>query len=212
MNARRFDDLARQLSAILPRRGLLRAGIAGMAGFGLDLSRGAAQTKQEGGTVGVRCEPCDCAGDRCACCLEGITGGGIVRTAGGDVTFVLFATLVADAPQEAAGFVRWLDPNAPAGSLSLESVGAIIYERPDGHEQLRNVRGVLTVNGQEEHPFVLEVFDAGPDLVGQDTARLAVGAPGDEAGAAGFAYEAAGTLVGGDLQLLDSVAPVTPAS
>jgi hypothetical protein len=139
-----------------------------------------------------------------------MTGGGVVRTQSGDVNLVLFATqLAADALQEAAGFVRWLDPNTEGG-LTLESIGPIAYTWPDGEEHLRNVTGVMTVNGGDQHPFQLEVFDAGPGLVGQDTARLTVGdrAAGD---GSGFAYEAAGVVVGGDLQLLSSVAPITPA-
>ena len=133
-----------------------------------------------------------------------------MRTESGDVNLVLFATqLAADAPQEAAGFVRWLDPNAEGG-LTLESVGPIAYTWPDGEEQLRNVTGVMTVNGGDQQPFQLEVFDAGPGLVGQDTVRLTVGATEADDGS-GFTYEAAGTVVGGDLQLLSSVAPITQA-
>jgi hypothetical protein len=133
-----------------------------------------------------------------------------VRTTTGDATLVLFATQLADdAPQEAAGFVRWLDPNIEGG-LSLESVGQIAYDWPEGEQQMRNVRGIMTVNGQGEQPFVLEVFDAGPDRVGEDAARLLVGDSTGDGGSSGFSYEAAGTLVGGDLQLLSTVAPIAP--
>ena len=167
---------------------------------------------QDAGTVGLPCAPCNCTDAGCDCCIIGITGGGVVRTGTGDVTLVLFATQLADdAPQEAAGFVRWLDPNAEGG-LTLESVGPIAYTWPEGEEHLRNVTGIMTVNGQEEQPFRLEVFDAGPGLVGQDTARLTIGDPTATDGSTGFGYEAAGTLVGGDLQLLSSVAPIAPAS
>jgi hypothetical protein len=138
-----------------------------------------------------------------------MTGGGVVRTQSGDVNLVLFATqLAADALQEAAGFVRWLDPNTEGG-LTLESIGPIVYTWPDGEEHLRTVTGVMTVNGGEQHPFQLEAFDAGPGLVGQDTARLTVGDRAANDGS-GFTYEAAGIVVGGDLQLLSSVAPITP--
>ena len=117
---------------------------------------------QDPGTVGLPCKPCNCTDNRCDCCLIGITGGGVVRTQSGDVNLVLFATqLAADAPQEAAGFVRWLDPNAEGG-LTLESVGPIAYTWPEGEEHLRNVTGVMTVNGEDQQPFQLEVFDAGP--------------------------------------------------
>jgi hypothetical protein len=163
---------------------------------------------QDTESVGLPCTPCNCTDAGCDCCLIGITGGGVVRTETGDANLVLFATQLApDAPQEAAGFVRWLDPNAEGG-LVLESVGPIAYDWPEGEEHLRNVRGIMSVNGQDEQPFVLEIFDAGPDLLGQDTARLTVGNAADEGETAGFAYEAAGTVVGGDIQLLDSVAPI----
>ena len=158
--------------------------------------------------MGLPCVPCNCEGDTCDCCLIGITGGGVLETPGGNVNLVLFATQLADdAPQEAAGFVRWLDPNLEGG-LTLESVGPIAYDWPEGEEQWRNVRGVMAVNGAGEEPFLLEVFDAGPDKPGEDMAKLMVGDPN---ATAGFGYKAEGLLVGGDIQLLSSVAPVTPA-
>ena len=107
--------------------------------------------------------------------------------------------------------MRWLDPNAEGG-LTLESVGPIDYNWPESEEHLRYVTGIMSVNGQDEQPFQLEVFDAGPGLTGQDTARLTVGDPSGTGNDSGFAYEAAGTLVGGDLQLLSSVAPITPGA
>ena len=149
-----------------------------------------------------------CEGEVCDCCLIGITGGGVLETPGGNINLVLFATQLADdAPQEAAGFVRWLDPNLEEG-LSLESVGPIAYDWPEGEENWRNVRGIMAVNGAGEEPFLLEVYDAGPDKPGADMARLMVGDPDN---AAGFGYKAEGLLVGGDIQLLSSVAPVSPA-
>jgi hypothetical protein len=165
---------------------------------------------QETESVGLPCSPCNCTDSGCDCCLIGITGGGVVRTTAGDINLVLFATQLApDAPQEAAGFVRWLDPTAEDG-LVMESVGPIAYDWPEGEEHLRNVRGVMSINGESELPFVLEVFDAGPDLLGQDTARLTVGNAAAEGESSGFSYDAAGTVVGGDIQLLDSVAPIAP--
>lgn len=211
MNARRFDTLARSLARTLPRRGLLGAGAFAAALGTLRVSPGKTAA-QDGGSVGLPCVPCNCTDGGCDCCIVGITGGGVVRTAAGDVNLVLFATQLADdAPQEAAGFVRWLDPNAEGG-LMLESVGPIAYTWPEGEEHLRMVTGVMTVNGQDQRPFTLEVFDAGPDLVGQDTARLTVGDGAAADGSSGFGYEAAGTVVGGDLQLLSTVAPIVPSS
>ena len=203
MHGSRFDALARSLVLHLPRRGLVRTGAAAAA---LGIFRGATghTAAQDARSVGLPCAPCNCTDGGCDCCLIGITGGGVVRTETGDVNLVLFATELADdAPQEAAGFVRWLDPSAEGG-LTLESVGPIAYTSPAGEENLRNVTGIMAINGQDQQPFQLEVFDAGPELVGQDTVRLTVGD-----GTSGFTYEAAGTVVGGDLQLLSSVAPIT---
>jgi hypothetical protein len=212
MNARKFDALARSFARSLSRRTVFRAGAAVAASFGTLHTAPKRSAAQDNGSVGLPCEPCNCTDDGCDCCLIGITGGGVVRTADGDVNLVLFATQLADdAPQEAAGFVRWLDPNVEGG-LMLESVGPIAYTWPEGEEHFRNVAGIMTINGQDERPFQLEVFDAGPGLVGQDTARLTIGDPASTEGSSGFAYEAAGTVVGGDLQLLSSVAPITPAS
>ena len=209
MEARRFNALKKVLGNGVPRRGLMRAAIAASAGLGLSRLTGRAQAQDEeaGGSAVLRCVPCNCIGDVCECCLSGITGGGVVRTEVGDTNLVLFATKLADqATQEATGFVRWLDANIEGG-LNMESVGPIAYDWPEGEEQQRFVRGIMAVSGQEPLPFVLEVFDAGPGKSGEDTVRIQVGSAttGD---ASGFGYEAAGTLVGGDLQLLDSVASV----
>jgi hypothetical protein len=210
MNHGRFDALTRSLARRLPRRGLLASAAVTGAAFGLAGTVRRKAAARSSASIGLPCVPCNCSGDDCDCCLIGITGGGVVRTADGDANLILFATQLADdAPQEAAGFVRWLDANREGG-LALESVGPIAYDWPEGEEQLRNVRGLMTVNGEGEQPFHLEVFDAGPDLIGQDTARLVVGDAID-GGSTGFGYEAAGTVIGGDIQLLSSVAPVAQA-
>ena len=209
MDTRQFDALTRSFARSLSRKTLFRTGVAATAAFGTLRAAPERTAAQASDSVGLPCEPCNCTDAGCDCCLIGITGGGVVRTADGDVNLVLFATQLADdAPQEAAGFVRWLDPNAEGG-LMLESVGPIAYTWPEGEEHLRNVTGIMSINGQDEQPFHLEVFDAGPGLTGQDTARLTVGNGAAEGGSSGFGYEAAGTVVGGDLQLLSTVAPIT---
>ncbi|MFT4037135.1 MAG: hypothetical protein QM692_03050 [Thermomicrobiales bacterium] len=210
MNSRRFDAFTRSLGRSLPRRGLLGAAAAVAAtGSAGALAREALATHEENpsGSVGLPCVPCNCKGDDCECCLIGVTGGGVLRTSVGDVNVVLFATQLAeDAPQQAAGFVRWMDPNAEGG-LILESVGPIAYEWPEGEEQLRNISGMMLINGGEQQPFTMQVFDAGPGQSAEDSASLRVGS----ADGGAFSYEAAGTMIGGDLQLLSDVAPITPA-
>ena len=211
MNSRRFDALTRSLARSLPRRGALQTAAAvavsaSAAALGARTVHGQ-ESDEISGSVGLPCVPCNCDGDKCDCCLIGITGGGVLRTSAGDVNVVLFATQLADdAPQQAAGFVRWMDPNTEGG-LVLESVGPIAYEWPEGEEHLRNVSGTMSINGGDQQPFEMQVVDAGPGKANEDSASLRVGG----SGGAGFIYEAAGTMVGGDLQLLSDVAPVTPA-
>jgi hypothetical protein len=213
MNSGRFDIITRSLARNLPRRRLLRTAAAATAAFGAHRlgNHPAVAQEEDAGTVGVRSTPCNCVGEECERCLVGITGGGVVRTTAGDVNLVLFATQLGDdAPQQAAGFVRWIDPNAEGG-LMLESVGPITYDWPEGEDHLRYVHGIMKINGQDEHPFVLEAFDAGPGKATEDTARLLVGDATGGNGSSGFGYEATGTLIGGDLQLLTDVAPVSAA-
>lgn len=211
MNSRQFDALTRALSRALPRRGVFRAATAATVAVGAQRLTAHQAVAQESGSVSLSCIPCNCVGETCDCCLEGMAGGGVVRTANGDVNLVVFATQLGEgAPQQAAGFVRWLDPHAEGG-LTLESVGPITYGWPEGEQHLRYVHGVMSINGQDEQPFVLEAFDAGPGKASEDTARLLVGDATSGSNASGFGYEAEGLLVGGDLQLLSDVAPITPA-
>jgi hypothetical protein len=136
MDTRRFLALTRALARGIPRRGLLRTIGAVAAGIAAQRFGGAARA-QENGSVGLPCEPCNCTDAGCDCCLIGITGGGVVRTTGGDTNLVLFATQLApDAPQEAAGFVRRLDPHTEGG-LVMESVGPIAYDWPEGADRRR---------------------------------------------------------------------------
>ncbi len=211
MDARRFDALVRSLARSLPRRRLVAAIGAGAAVVRAQPDRHAlAQTPA--GTLQLPCQACNCVtGGGCDCCLIGITGGGVVRTDHGDVDLILFATrLGATSGQDAAGFVRWIDPHSGAG-LTLESVGPVSYITDTGDERTREIRGLMT-GGGDATPFILRVFDAGPDKPGKDTAALQVGSgisaqPTPPSGA-GFGYAAQGPLVGGDLQLLGEVAPV----
>ncbi|MBA2520406.1 MAG: hypothetical protein H0V24_12125, partial [Chloroflexia bacterium] len=140
--------------------------------------------------------------DNCECCLTGVTGGGVVRTEAADATLVLFATELGDeAERQATGFVRWIDPTTNGG-MTLESVGPITYEWRVETE--REIRGTMAVNGEGEEPFVLFVTDAGSAQPGNDTARLQVGDLDATEGGDRFGYQAAGIVVGGDIQFLDT--------
>jgi hypothetical protein len=202
------DTLAKALAHGLPRRGLLHR-VSGAVAAALALGRhsGLAAQEETARTVQLRCEPCLCIGDDCECCLSGITGGGVVGTATGDAQFVLFASVVDESSSQAAGFVRWLLPEAPDGQVTLESVGPLAYEKPQ--EQERVLRGIMQVDGSGEHPFVLRLVDAGPAAIGEDTAALLVGTRAVAEGTdSDYSYEGEGKLVAGDLQLLSQVAPV----
>jgi hypothetical protein len=211
MSLHTLDTLAKSLARGLPRRGLLRR-MAGGVAAALALRRGPGLAAQEEAarTVQLRCEPCLCVGDDCECCLSGITGGGVVETATGDAQFVLFASLVQEGSSQAAGFVRWLLPDASDGQVTLESVGPLAYEESQPQERI--LRGTMLVDGSGEHPFALRLVDAGPGAIGEDTAALLVGTRAVTDGAdSGFSYVGEGKLVAGDLQLLSEVAPVPAA-
>src|SRR3712207_5779355 len=103
MDSKRFDQISRAIARRLPRRGLIAAlSAAGLATLNRPrLTRGqssgdASSSPASGETrvIAVTCAPCQCneAGEDCQCCLNGVTGGGIVRTETSDATLVLFAT------------------------------------------------------------------------------------------------------------------------
>lgn len=219
MDASRFDRLTRGLARHLPRRGLLGgaglAGIASVVGGGSGAAHVSVARRQEHEhatqTVAIACTPCQCdeAGENCECCLNGITGGGIVRTGTGDATLVLFATELGDeAERQATGFVRWTDPSSNGG-IVLESVGPIAYFWEFEDEQAREIRGTMSINGEGEEPFVLHLIDTGLGAPGSDSVQLDVGdlAAVEGSSSGTFGYTAAGPIVGGDIQLLETVAP-----
>ena len=212
MDPRRFDAFTKALAGGLPRRRVLRrigGGLVGLLALGGPGAATAQEEDEEGRSITLACEPCFCDASGCQCCLSGITGGGVVRTADGNAQLVLFASRIEEGSSRAAGFVRWILPGPENEQLSLESVGPIAYDQPSEEERAREIRGTMQANGAGDHPFVLRLVDAGPDAVGQDTASLAVGDQTADGGGSGFGYTGEGNLVGGDLQLLGSVAPVT---
>lgn len=217
MHHRRFDAFARALGASLPRRralGRLGAGLA--AAMATPAVAATATTTaaaaQESGSpdsdqVQLASMPCACRGDDCQRCLIGLTGGGVVSTATGEAQLVLFASrLEVDADDPAAGFVRWLAPGEGDTTLTLESVGTIAYGLVDDDDQAREIRGTMTVNGAGAYPFALRAVDFGTAEVGRDTASIRVGSSLAEG--SDFGYQEEGTIVGGDLQLLDTVGPI----
>ena len=208
MDSQRFDRLAKGLARHLPRRGLL--GGIGLAGIGTLIGARASwaqSDESETRTAPIACRPCNCDdnGENCECCLNGVTGGGVVRTEVGDATLVLFATELGDeAERQATGFVRWIDPVSDGG-MTLESVGPISYQWELENQLAREIRGTMAVNGESEAPFVLLLTISESPEPGAATVSIEVG---DLDGADGFGYVASGQIIGGGLQLLDATAPV----
>lgn len=209
MDQRPLDAFARALAEAPSRRSILRrlGGAAVAAAAAFSPRRSSAQETEDDETVQLASTPCACSDDRCQRCLIGLTGGGVVSTAAGEAQLVLFASrLEVDSGDPAAGFVRWVIPGEGESDLTLESVGPIAYGPVEGDEQAREVRGTMQRNGSGEYPFVLRAVDFGTAASGQDTASIQVGNLLAEGG--DFGYEGEGRLVGGDLQLLDTVAPI----
>lgn len=211
MDAQRFDRLTKGMARHLPRRGLLGGlGIAGLGTlFGARAARAQTPEAEEGPedrSAPVACRDCNCDayGDNCECCLNGITGGGVVRTEAADATIVLFATeLGDDADRQATGFVRWIDP-VSNGGMTLESTGPIAYKWQLENELAREIRGTMAVNGEGAEPFVLLLVVSGSAVPGSDLVSLEVG----DLSGGGFGYVAGGQMIGGEVQLLDTAAPI----
>ncbi len=209
MHPGRFDALTRSLASGLPRRGLLRGLLGSVAALLVTRGGSRAAAQERAGTIEIACQPCFCDASGCDCCLSGITGGGVVETEAGPAQVVLFASRLEAGDPGAAGFVRWIATEPEP--ITLESVGPITYEVTEEDSGKRTIRGTMQANGDGAFPFVLLLNDAGPDAIGEDTIDLAVGASVEDSSSSDFGYDATGSLTGGDLQLLGSVAPIPRA-
>lgn len=193
----------------LSRRHAL-AGLGGLAATGLRGADAAQPSPTAEAGLSLPCAACEGDENGGSCCLPGLTGGGVVQLDARQAQIVVFAMRLDGNPvQQGAGFVRWIDERWQESELVLESVGPITYEPVAGEEQARDIRGIMRANGEGEFAFHLRLVDYGPGHASEDTASLAVAnlASGLAAGQAP-GYEAQGSLVGGDFQLLNSVAPI----
>jgi len=143
--------------------------------------------------------------------VRGVTGGGLANFEQSDANFSLAVTRMTfeDEDRElVVGSVIWVDATV---GITLASTYISDYgdlELPAEQGEGRRIRGQMSVNGEGEYPFQLDVVDAGPPGSGSDTVNLIVGeGAGSEAGAtpatAGFAYAAAGSVTTGDIQDVD---------
>jgi hypothetical protein len=144
--------------------------------------------------------------------VRGMAGGGLAHFELSDASFSLAVTRMTfeDENRElVVGSVLWVDPTA---GLTLSSTRIDAYgdlELPVEQGEGRRIRGLMSVNGADEHPFRLDVIDAGPPGSGLDSLNLIVGADAGSAPAAtpqaagGFSYAAAGPVITGDIQDID---------
>lgn len=174
-------------TAAHPRRRVLAAGLAALA-------------------VGVtRTRP---AGAR-AMFIRGMAGGGLARLDEGEEPRLANLSLFASSQQfpdgntKVVGRIQWIEAGT---ELRLESTLVsqcdAMQDRPGGAE----IRGRMSVNGEGDHPFVIEVFDTGAPGTGLDTIKLEVNTPAAREGAAtgndesDFTYAVSATIVAGDIE------------
>ena len=142
---------------------------------------------------------------------RGMVGGGLVQLEQGEANFSLFVSrlIFSDDTVVVVGSVLWVDG---ATGTSLRSTAITEYIVPDVEPEqgvLRQIIGTMSVDGEGEYPFEIEVIDA--DLPGSaaDTVDLKVGdgartsEDGTPVSGLGYSYAASGNVVTGDIQELD---------
>lgn len=207
MNAPDFDPITRTLAADLARKAPRWLGIAVLSlAVLLSIASGPAAAKPKAALC-----PCDTWN-----CGSYIGGGGTIDTADGTASFSVYALQVPYPTDEYepadTGGVHWIATNLDGTVLTLTSVLVDDYGW-DGDDigGTRWVRGLMSVNGEGEVPFVMRLLDGGPPESGQDTVELVVGAEIEGSDGAGFGYRASGPLAHGDVQIqevpLDVMAP-----
>lgn len=140
---------------------------------------------------------------------RGMVGGGAVQVGEGEAIFSVFASrlTVDDSDEVVLGSVRWVDAGAGVDLRSTEIHAYDVLPSPDEGGELRRVTGLMQGPDTKEYPFALNLLDAGSPGEGNDSVALVVGdgtldAAGTPTAGAGFAYAAAGTVLG-DLQDVD---------
>jgi hypothetical protein len=140
---------------------------------------------------------------------RGVAGGGVVKFEQGEASFSLGASRViidGEEPGVVLGGVRWVDAGAGLNLSSVEITDYQDLEIPDEQGEARRIVGTMSVEGDAEYPFELDVIDTGEPGSGRDTVFLRLGAAveGDERAtpteSGGFRYRADGILVAGDIQ------------
>src|SRR5215212_8862414 len=155
---------------------------------------------------------------------RGMVGGGLVRFEQGEANFSLFVSrlIFSDDPEVIVGSIIWVDGVVGITLKSTEITEYIVPADQPEQGTSRRIHGTMSVNAEGEHPFELEVIDAGLPGSGTDMAILKVGEGArtsenaTPAGGLEFSYMATATVVTGDIQELDleidlATGAVTPA-
>ncbi len=187
--------MIRQQLPVFRRRKIVAAGLAAAGGGMIGYRRASARTVLQ----------------------RGMNGGGLLKFVrdGQPVLahFSLFASSVQFSEDLTAvvGRIQWTE----AGSgLVLESTEVnsctVMPDNPGG----RDVHGRMTVNGEGDYPFTMQLIDNGPPGTGKDSLSLEVGSPaarkaeGDDPSDTKAIYAVKAQLVAGDLQWLSFDTPV----
>jgi hypothetical protein len=142
---------------------------------------------------------------------RGMVGGGLVQFEQGEANFSLFVSRLIYAEDDAeviVGIILWVDGVAGITLWSSAVTEYIVPEVQPEQGVSRRIIGTMSVNGEGEHPFELEVIDVDLPGSGKDTVDLKVGdgaRASDKAtptSGLGSSYTAAGTVATGDIQEL----------
>jgi hypothetical protein len=139
--------------------------------------------------------------------LLGIAGGGAVSTDAGDAHLSLMATnITSDDPEATApltvGQVHWWAPVDGGAPILLESTVVEEYGPMPDNDSGRVIRGLISVNGEGEYPFVVRAIDGGLTGEAVDYVEIQVGDAVEGTSGTGFTYAAEGPLTSGDVHLI----------
>ncbi|MBW3634681.1 MAG: hypothetical protein KY456_16810 [Chloroflexi bacterium] len=140
---------------------------------------------------------------------RGMIGGGLVESGESEAHFSLFASRLSvegENQEVVVGSVLWVDVSTGLTMSSTSITGYSVPEVQPDQGESREIVGIMSVNGEGEYPFELEVIDADLPGSGLDSVSLTVGdraragASATPASGFGFNYSAEGTVVSGDIQ------------
>lgn len=141
-------------------------------------------------------------------CGQYIGGGGTILTDTGSASFSVYALQVPYPTDEYlpadTGGIHWTATSDDGATTTFASVLVDDYGWDgEGDASPRWIRGLMSVNGEGEYPFVLRLLDGGLPGSGEDTAELVVGSAIEGSDSQGFGYHASGPLTYGDVQIQD---------